>query len=209
MSPSSLVIIDYGMGNLHSVVKRVRRLGADWTIASEPDAILKADKLILPGVGHFGKAMENLATLNLIPALNEAVLSQKTPILGICLGMQLMTRRSEEGHRDGLGWFDAEVLRFDVKNSLQFKVPHIGWNQIRKKKDSLLDVGVEDGAEFYFVHSYFVKCSDQTDALHETTYEETFTSAIQKDNLYGVQYHPEKSHDVGFKLLENFVKLGQ
>lgn len=195
------------MGNLHSVVKRVRRTGAEWSLASQPEPILQAEKIILPGVGHFGKAMENLDSLGLIPALNEAVHSQKVPILGICLGMQLMTKFSQEGNSSGLGWFDAQVVRFQVNDKLNFKVPHIGWNQIKKVKACQLDEGIADLSEFYFVHSYHVECSDKSDVLHETRYENTFASAIQRDNLYGVQYHPEKSHDAGMKMFENFLRV--
>ena len=202
-----VVIVDFGMGNLHSVVKRVRRTEANWSVTSEAGPILKAERLILPGVGHFGRAMENLNSLGLIEALNEAVNSRGTPILGICLGMQLMAKFSEEGDSEGLGWFDARVVRFQVQDKLQFKVPHIGWNQIIKAKPSRLDDGIPDLSEFYFVHSFHIECADENDILHRTRYEATFASAIQKKNLYGVQYHPEKSHDVGMKLFENFLEI--
>ena len=201
------VIVDYRMGNTGSVKRKLDRIGVDSKISFAPNDIASADKLILPGVGNFKKAMENLDSLNLLEVLNEAVLVKKKPILGICLGMQLMAKCSEEGHANGLGWFDAEVVRFKVSDQVKFKIPHTGWNEIKLVKDSVLNNKVSHGAEFYFVHSYFMKCSEQKDILHETTYEESFTSAIEKENIYGVQYHPEKSHSVGEQLLRNFINL--
>lgn len=205
--PGSVVIVDYGMGNLHSVSKRVRRLGVEWCVSSSPEEIKNANKLILPGVGHFGKAMGNLRSRGLVEPLNEAVGNVGVPILGICLGMQLMTESSEEGDCPGLGWFKAKVHRFQIKDELNYKVPHIGWNQIKKMKRTPLDVGIADNSEFYFVHSFHVECEDESDRLHQTTYECSFTSAIQKENMFGVQYHPEKSHDLGIQMLKNFLEI--
>jgi glutamine amidotransferase len=139
--------------------------------------------------------------------MNESVLVEKTPILGICLGMQLMAKHSEEGDVDGFGWFDAEVIKFRVKNFLTHKVPHTGWNQIIKLKESPLMNDIPDLSEFYFVHSYHFSSKNPTDILSETEYEYKFTSAVEKENIYGVQYHPEKSHDIGEKLLKNFINL--
>lgn len=203
----NIAIIDYGMGNLFSVRKVLESLGVHVIITNDPEKILAADKLILPGVGHFGKAMENLKRLNLIETLNTAVLQNKTPILGICLGMQLMAKRSEEGDTEGLGWFDAEVVKFNVKDQLRFKVPHVGWNCVEVNMLSKLMSNIDDTAEFYFVHSYYMKLNDPAETLNTTVYEEAFTSAIEKGNIFGVQYHPEKSHDVGEVLLANFVHL--
>ena len=195
------------MGNLNSVKRKLARLGIDALISNNPSDISIADKLILPGVGHFQKAVENLKQLQLWETLNYAVLEKRKPILGICLGMQLMAAHSEEGDIDGLGWFDAEVIKFRVKDFLTHKVPHTGWNQITKVKESLLMKNIPDLSEFYFVHSFHYKCNNLADILDETEYEYKFTSAVEKDNIFGVQYHPEKSHDIGEKLLENFINL--
>jgi imidazole glycerol-phosphate synthase subunit HisF len=203
-----LVIVDYKMGNLHSVKKKLDRLKVDAVISSNPTVILNATKLILPGVGHFGNAMKNLRELNLLDALNEAVLVKKTPILGICLGMQLMAKESRESRSEsgeqGLGWFDAEVVKFTFEDTLRFKVPHTGWNTISIEKDTPIMKDIPENSEFYFVHSYYMKAKDSSDVLNYTDYGTRFASAVSKGNIYGFQYHPEKSHDVGMKLLENF-----
>ena len=204
---SKLVIVDYGMGNLNSVKRILDRMKVNAVVSSEPKEIETSDKLILPGVGHFGKAMSNLRELNLLDTLHEAVLIKKKPILGICLGMQLLTQKSEEGDSEGLGWFDAEVVKFKVSDTLKYKIPHMGWNQIFLKSDSSLMKNIPDLSEFYFVHSYYVKVKNQTDLLNETEYDDVFTSAIEKDNIFGVQYHPEKSHDAGAQLMKNFIEL--
>lgn len=204
---NNIVIVDYGMGNLHSVKKKLLRLNVNPIISSNPNEILNANKIILPGVGHFKKAMENLVKLNLIDCLNIAVLENKTPILGICLGMQLMANKSEEGNAIGLGWINAEVVKFSVKNNLKYKIPHMGWNQITKTKESSLFKDIADLSEFYFVHSFHFDVKNTEDILSETEYEYKFVSAIEKSNIFGVQYHPEKSHDVGEILLKNFVQL--
>lgn len=202
-----IVIIDYGMGNLHSIKKKIDRLMADAIVSSNVDEIENASKIILPGVGHFAKAMESLHALGLVHVLNEEVLNKKKPILGICLGMQLMAKHSEEGDAIGFGWFDAEVVKFSVNDQLKYKVPHIGWNQIRIMKESRLMANIPNQSEFYFVHSYHFKTTDKSVVLNETQYEYSFISAVEKDNIFGVQYHPEKSQDVGEKLLKNFIEL--
>ena len=200
------VIIDYGMGNLYSVFKKLKKLNAEVFVGNTTDSINKADKIILPGVGHFGKAMNQLYKLNIIDTLNTAVLIHKKPILGICLGMQLMTKRSEEGNLNGFGWFDAEVIKFNISEVYKFKVPHIGWNNIKINKKSKLMTGISDSDKFYFVHSYHV-ITKSKDILNTTDYEYTFVSALEKNNIFGVQYHPEKSHDIGDTLFRNFIDL--
>ena len=200
-------IIDYGMGNLGSVKRKFDLIGEKSIISSNPEELKSFDKLILPGVGHFSKAVGELKSRKLWDFLNEEVLIQKKAILGICLGMQLMAEHSEEGNVDGLGWFDANIIKFGIKDTLKYKVPHMGWNQVTISKSSNLFNHVDLESGFYFVHSYYIECNNQDDILNETTYESTFVSAIQKDNIYGVQYHPEKSHDAGMQLLRNFVGL--
>ena len=205
--PSKIVIVDYGTGNLNSVRRSLDRLRAGSIISSNPNDISGADKIILPGVGHFGNAMSNLRELNLLDALHEAVLVKQKPILGICLGMELMAQNSEEGNTSGLGWFDAEVVRFNISDKRRYKIPQMGWNNIRIRKNSLLMKSISELSEFYFVHSYHLKTNDQSDILNETEYESIYTSAIEKDNIFGVQYHPEKSHDAGDQLIRNFVEM--
>ena len=203
----NVAIVDYGMGNLFSIKKRVESLGTNVIVASNAEDLNKADKIILPGVGHFAKAMENLRDRNLLETLNEAVLTRKKYVLGICLGMQLMARHSEEGDAEGLGWFDAEVVRFRIKDTLRFKVPHVGWNEVVMKRETPLLKDIPDKSEFYFVHSYYFLPGNPADEITATEYEVFFTSCIQKENIFGVQFHPEKSHDVGIKLFENFLNL--
>lgn len=201
------VIVNYGMGNLNSVKKALDRIKGDAVISGDAKDIADADKIILPGVGHFGRAMLNLKELNLLDALNEAALIKRKPVLGICLGMQLLAKHSEEGDSQGLGWIDAEVVKFEVTDRLKYKIPHMGWNQISIKKSSSLMRDVSDLSEFYFVHSYYVKTVRESDTLNETNYDCVFSSALEKENIFGVQYHPEKSHDAGARLLKNFIEL--
>jgi glutamine amidotransferase len=207
MKSFQIAIIDYGMGNLNSIKKSLNCLGINTIITSDPKTIASANRLILPGVGHFKKAFDNLKQLNLCDVLNETVLVKKKPVLGICLGMQLMAKHSEEGDAKGFGWFDADVIKFNIDDKLKFKVPHIGWNSIIKMRESKLMNKLTDLSEFYFVHSYHFKCYSLKDILNETKYESFFTSAVEKDNIFGVQYHPEKSHDAGELLLKNFAEI--
>ena len=203
----TLAIVDYGMGNLNSVKKKLDRLKTTASITSNPKDIIKADKIILVGVGHFAKAMKNIKELNLLDTLNEVAIIKKKPVLGICLGMQLMAKDSEEGKTEGLGWLDANVRKMQVDDTLKFKIPHTGWNKITQSKKSHLMKGIPESSEFYFVHSYYLKPNETSNTLNETEYCFKFTSAIEKDNIFGVQYHPEKSHDVGEVLLKNFISL--
>lgn len=202
-----VTIIDIGMGNLRSIEKRLNNIDVECQITSNKNKILNASKLILPGVGHFKSAMHNLQQAGLIETLNETVLEKKTPILGICLGMQIMANYSEEGNCKGLGWFDARVVKFTVKDSLLFKIPHMGWNTAIHKKESQLLKGIKEDNSFYFVHSYHIICHDKNDILATTRYSYDFTSIIEKQNIIGTQFHPEKSHDWGGKLLTNFAMI--
>jgi imidazole glycerol-phosphate synthase subunit HisH len=201
-----VVIIDYGMGNIRSVMNKIQRAGHEALVSYDQEIIRSADKLILPGVGHFLNGMKRLGERNLIDILNERVLNDKVPILGICLGMQLLTRFSEEGNTPGLGWIDAETVRFKL-NDIRHKVPHMGWNSVERKKESPLFKDIPDNRQYYFVHSYHVKCNCVGDILTTTNYGYEFDSSVQKENIFGTQFHPEKSHEWGEKILNNFLNL--
>jgi len=204
---TTIVIIDYGLGNHFSVQKKLNRMGVDVVTTNKTIDIQQADKIILPGVGHFSRAMENLHQLDIIKTLNEEVLEKKKPILGICLGMQLLATSSEEGNSMGLGWINATVERLKVDNHLKYKIPHTGWNQIEIAKESSLLKRIKNLEAFYFVHSYHFKCKEQEDILCFTDYEKRFVSAVERGNIYGTQFHPEKSHDIGNQLFKNFIEL--
>ena len=198
-----IVIVDYGMGNLGSIANMIKKVGYKSIITSDLKELKKATKLILPGVGSFDNGMRNLKELGMIEVLNQKVLIEKTPVLGICLGMQLMTKSSEEGKLSGLGWIDAETKKF-VSDTL--KIPHMGWNIIKHQKNSQLFDEIEREKRFYFVHSYCVSCNQEADILTNTNYIQDFVSSFEKENIVGVQFHPEKSHKFGMNLIKNFVE---
>lgn len=202
---TNLVVIDYGVGNLGSILNMFKRIGILATSSSAIEDIEAAERLILPGVGAFDHAMENLTKLKLIPSLESKVIKDHTPFLGICLGMQLLSKRSEEGSLEGLGWIDAETVKFSVQKGL--KIPHMGWNTVSITKESLLFKDMYENPRFYFVHSYYVCCNRRENVLTTTNYGIDFCSSLEQDNIYGVQYHPEKSHKFGLKLLKNFMEL--
>ncbi|KXH73720.1 MAG: imidazole glycerol phosphate synthase subunit HisH [Candidatus Thorarchaeota archaeon SMTZ-45] len=202
-----ITIIDFGMGNLGSILNMLERMDYKAEITSDLETIENAEKLILPGVGAFDLAMTNLQTQKMIPVLNRLVLENRVPILGICLGMQILSRKSEEGVLEGLSWIEADTFRFRFDNEQSLRIPHMGWNTIHTAQDSCLFEGMYEEARFYFVHSYHVKCSNEENVLATTDYGITFTSSVIRDNIYGVQFHPEKSHKFGMKLLGNFVEL--
>jgi imidazole glycerol-phosphate synthase subunit HisH len=206
MADRSIIIIDYGMGNIRSIFNKVNRAGYSVNVTSDITEIRTADKIILPGVGHFLTGMNRLRERDLIGILNKKVIDDKTPILGICLGMQLFTSHSEEGDTNGLGWIDGKTVRFNIKDS-KLKVPHMGWNTVEQKKDSQLLKGVPGSGAFYFVHSFYVRCNSQADILTTTIYGQEFVSSVQKDNIYGTQFHPEKSHGTGEMVLKNFLNI--
>ena len=201
-----IAIVDYGMGNLYSVKNMLKYLGFDSSVTGEASRIAAADKLILPGVGNFGKAMEVIRQSGLLEVLNRRVLEEKTPILGICLGMQLLLGHSEEGDCDGLGWIPGEVKKFDFSGQPELKVPHMGWDYIEKQKESLLFAHSAGGGRYYFVHSYYAACRDREDVAATTEYGIRFDSAVHRDNIMGTQFHPEKSHRFGMEILRNFAK---
>jgi glutamine amidotransferase len=203
-----IVIVNYGLGNLESIKNMLKKVGFESIISSNPGEIRRASKLILPGVGAFDNGMKNLHDLRIIPVLEEEVFEKKTPILGICLGMQLFTKKSEEGKMAGLGWIDAETVRFQFHEEKgKLKIPHMGWNTIKSKRESTLFRAPFSEMRFYFVHSYHAVCQKGDDILTETHYGYDFTSSFQKENIIGVQFHPEKSHKFGMKLLRNFVEF--
>lgn len=202
-----IVIVDYGLGNLASISNMFKKIGAEAKISGDIADLEKADKLLLPGVGAFDHGMEQLAQKNLIPVLNEKVLRQQVPVLGICLGMQLLSRSSEEGRLNGLGWINGDTKRFQFSQDAGLKVPHMGWNTFQPALDHPLFAGMTEELRFYFVHSYHLICDSAQEVLGTTHYGYPFTAAVHKGNIMGVQFHPEKSHKFGMKLLQNFNKL--
>lgn len=201
-----IAIINYGLGNLSSILNMHKRLGIDAVISNNFDELQNADKLILPGVGHFDKGMQNLNNSGLTDLLNQLVQKGK-PILGICLGAQLMTRRSEEGSEKGLGWVSADTVRFNFNGNTSLKVPHMGWADLQIARNSPLWQQLPAEPRFYFVHTYHFRF-DTNDAMTATAlYGYEFACAFQQNNVYGVQFHPEKSHKFGMKVLENFAAL--
>lgn len=200
-------VLDYGAGNVGSVIRMIERSGGAAQRISSPNEVLAAQKLLIPGVGSFDYGMAKLASRELLPALNTVASEARIPVLGICLGMQLMCRSSEEGDLPGLGWIDAEVRHFSASNISNLRVPHMGWNTLRVVRENPL-VSV-DGEEkrFYFVHSYKISCNNSADPISLTYYGEDFVSAFQRQNIFGVQFHPEKSHRFGMALMRRFVEL--
>jgi glutamine amidotransferase len=203
-----IVIVDYGMGNVGSIFNMLKKVGCKASISRDPSEIMEADKLILPGVGAFDEAISNLQQSRLVPVLNRRVLEDRCPVLGICLGMQLMSKRSEEGKLPGLGWIEAETRRFCLGSEQgHLKIPHMGWNLVDVLDSTGIFAGFEEPPRFYFVHSYHVCCDDRADVLATSTHGDTFTSAVRKNNIFGTQFHPEKSHKYGMRLLLNFASL--
>lgn len=199
-----ITIVNYGMGNLGSVLNMLKRVGVSAKITDNLKEIEKAEKILLPGVGAFDAAMERLTNTELRKILDYKAKGEKVPVLGICLGMQLLTNGSEEGQLPGLGWIPSYTYRFPAS---ELKVPHMGWNLVQKNGDSPLTESFEEDYRFYFVHSYYVKTEDEKKSILQTTYGLTFDSAIQKDNIFGAQFHPEKSHRFGMQLFKNFAKI--
>jgi glutamine amidotransferase len=202
-----IAIVDYGMGNLGSIKNMLHKIGTQSIITSNPEEILKAEKLILPGVGSFDSGIKNLAELGLIEILNQRVLKDKIPILGVCLGVQLMTIGSDEGEMDGLGWFDAKTIKFNteiVKEKLL--LPNIGWRDVLLNKPSKLYKDMYEDPRFYFVHTYHLVSNEPSDVSMSANYGYDYVVGLENDNIIGVQFHPEKSHKFGMKLYENFVR---
>jgi glutamine amidotransferase len=204
-----ITIIDYGMGNLGSIKNMFRYIGVEATIEGDVDKIKSASKILLPGVGSFDTAMKKINESDLKEVLNEKALKEQVPILGICLGMQLLTNSSEEGTVGGLGWINAKTMSFKNRIDKRLKIPHMGWNIVNKSKKSSLTHSFDESDEtrFYFVHSYFVKVEEEKNSILKTEYGIEFDSAIEQDNIFGAQFHPEKSHKFGMKLFENFARI--
>jgi glutamine amidotransferase len=202
-----ITIVDYGVGNLGSILNMLKKVGAKAQTSSDPAVLRQAEKLILPGVGAFDAGMKKLNEIGLVPVLNELVLEKKVPVIGLCLGMQLLTKSSEEGAEAGLGWIDAQTVRFKFgPENAHLKVPHMGWNtlEICRPHPLVADLGPE--SRFYFVHSYHVVCADEMDVVAYTDYGYPLAAVIARGNIMGAQFHPEKSHKFGMQLLKNFAE---
>ncbi len=203
-----IVIVDYGMGNLRSILKKLEMIKVKAVISSAPEELSRAEKLILPGVGHFGQGIKNIKESGLLAVLNKKVMEEKTPILGVCLGMQLFAEFSEEGNAEGLGWIKAKVVRFNFDSLPQkLSIPHVGWNTIDIKQDSLLLRGMDPQTRFYFTHSYHFDGVDPAHVVATTPYGYDFPSILKQDNIYGTQFHPEKSHLTGLEIYRNFINF--
>lgn len=202
-----IAIVDYDMGNVASVGNMLRRVGAPDVVVTRDVAVLaRADGIILPGVGAFDQGMRNLEDFGLHDVLHDAALARRVPVLGICLGMHLLGRSSEEGERPGLGLLDARAVRFVFPDDRGLKVPHMGWDHVRVTRANAL-IAHDAAWRFYFVHSYYVACDRDEDVIGRATYGSEFACAVNRENIYGVQFHPEKSHRYGVELLRNFVRL--
>lgn len=203
-----ITIIDYGVGNIFAFQNVYKRLNIQTKIAKKADDLINVEKIILPGVGSFDYAMEQLNNSGMRENLDDLVLNKNIPVIGICVGMQIMAKRSEEGKLEGLNWIDSEILKFDKKLiKHRTKLPHMGWNDVIPIKRNPLFKDLEDSSIYYFLHSYYFKCNDLENNLANSNYGISFSSAINKNNIYGIQFHPEKSHKNGEKILYNFSKI--
>jgi glutamine amidotransferase len=203
-----IAIIDYGLGNVLAFVNVYNRLNIPVVVAKSACDLAHATKLILPGVGSFDHAMQQLDRSGMRQSVEQLVLQQAMPVLGICVGMQMLAKLSDEGVLPGLGWIDGAVKKIDVsKMSPGTNLPHMGWNDVMPNIDGGLFKGMEQDARFYFLHSYYFECRQQSDVLAVTDYGGSFTCAVHHENIYGVQFHPEKSHHFGTQLLKNFAEI--
>jgi glutamine amidotransferase len=203
-----ITIIDYGVGNIFAFQNVYKRLNIPTNIAKTKEELINAEKLILPGVGSFDYAMTQLNASGMREKLDELVIIDKVPVLGICVGMQIMGNSSDEGSLDGLKWIDSEILKFDEQLIHQrTKLPHMGWNDVTPVNNHPLFIGLEKSAIFYFLHTFYFKCKNEKESIAISNYGISFSSAVNRDNIYGIQFHPEKSHQYGEKLLNNFANL--
>ncbi len=199
-------IIDYGVGNIKAFVNLYKRLGIEIEIASNYRSLTNASKLILPGVGHFDYAMNKFNESGMIETVNNLVTKKKVPVLGICVGMQIMAMSSDEGTKKGLGWIDAEVKKIDIKNN-NFRLPHMGWNNIIINKNDDILKNLDNNSTFYFLHSYYFNCTNENNVVAFSNYGSNFPSIVRQENIIGIQCHPEKSHEFGEQILKNFFDL--
>lgn len=203
-----LAIINYGSGNIAAITNILSRLGVAHRVASRPEELADAQKIILPGVGAFDETMGQLEVSGLLPVLNERVLGLKVPVLGICVGMQILAESSEEGRKAGLGWVKGKVRKFrSGEGTKRLALPHMGWNDVKPTRAIRLFTHLEQDARFYFLHSYYFSCAEAESAIATTDYAGTFACAVNHENVYGVQFHPEKSHHFGVQLIKNFAEL--
>jgi glutamine amidotransferase len=201
-------IVDYGLGNIRAFMNVFKRLNIEAHTATTPDELRGADKVILPGVGHFDHAMQRLEESGMRAVLDELALVRKVPVLGVCVGMQMLGSSSEEGDLAGLGWIDARVRHFgSMMPAVDLPLPHMGWNDVRPMAGHPLFAGLDRDARFYFLHSYYFECTDPSNRLAEASYGGDFACAVTAGNIFGVQFHPEKSHSCGTRLLQNFAEL--
>lgn len=203
-----IVVVDYGVGNLGSIVNMLHRIGSEAVVSNDAATVGKADRLILPGVGAFDPAMGRLRESGLVEHLYRRVVEECAPLLGICLGMQLLTERSEEGRLPGLGWIPAETVRFRFPEGVtDLRIPHVGWNTVEPRPGAPLFESAPPDRRYYFAHSYHVRCRDERHVLATTRHGVEFHSAVRRDNIFGTQFHPEKSHRYGMDLLRAFAAL--
>ncbi len=203
-----ITLIDYGVGNIFAFQNVYKRLDIPTKIAKSSQDLMDAQKLILPGVGSFDYAMNRLNDSGMREKLDELVLEKKIPVIGICVGMQMMGNRSDEGTEEGLKWIDGDILKFDEKLiQHRTKLPHMGWNDVIPVNNHSLFNGIEKDAIFYFLHSFYFKCKNPSDTIATSEYGISFSSAVNRDHIFGIQFHPEKSHHYGEKLLHNFATL--
>ena len=203
-----IAIIDYGMGNIKAFANIYRRLQIDHRIVSDAQGLMDADGLILPGVGAFDHAMGKLNDSGLRDCLDQQVLEKNKPVLGICVGMQMLAKSSDEGKLRGLGWVEGEVKKLVLSEDTgRMPLPHMGWNQVRQTRDSVIFDNIENEGRFYFLHSYYFECNNRDDSIASAHYGHDFTCLVNSGNVFGIQCHPEKSHSNGVSLLENFARI--